>query len=272
MGNLNNTKIPTPKDDENLIDLFQSFYELVKILRKECPWDKEQTNESIAQLTIEEAYEVVDAIYKKDDDDFAGELGDVFLHILMHSIIAEERGAFDLRTVIKKIHSKMIRRHPHVFGEIEVINQEEVLQNWETIKKQEKNGTGSTLDGVPNNLPALLRAERIQHKASRIGFDWNQKEDMWEKVEEEFAELKDEIENGDKQKIKEEFGDFLFSLVNAARYEDIIPEEALQLTNMKFTRRFQHIEKRAKEINKELREMSLEEMDAFWNEAKEKGM
>lgn len=262
-------KVPEPKNPDNLLDLFESFYELVWILRKECPWDKEQTNSSIAQLTIEEAYETVDAIYKNDDEDFAGELGDLLLHLVMHSIIAEQRGAFDMRDVIKKIHSKMVRRHPHVFGEIEVSGQKEVLENWEMIKKEEKNGTGFTLDGVPSTLPALLRAERIQHKASRVGFDWDKKEDMWEKVEEEFAELKEEIRIGDHAKIKQEFGDFLFSLVNAARYEDIVPEEALQLTNMKFTSRFRHIENRAKELGKSLKDMTLAEMDVFWNEAKE---
>jgi XTP/dITP diphosphohydrolase len=264
----NTSKIPVPANPEDLLDLFNSFYELVWILRQECPWDKEQTNESIAQLTIEEAYEAVDAIYKKDDADFAGELGDLLLHIVMHAIMAEQRGAFDMREVIRKIHSKMVRRHPHVFGEVAVSGQEEVLENWEMIKKEEKNGEGSTLDGVPLTLPALLRAERIQHKASRVGFDWDKKEDMWEKVEEEFGELKAEIKEGNHEKTKHEFGDFLFSLVNAARYEDIVPEEALQLTNMKFTRRFQYIELKAREIGKSLKDMSLAEMDVFWDEAK----
>lgn len=263
-----NSKIPIPENPNDLTDLFKSFYDLVWILRQECPWDKEQTNESIAQLTIEEAYEAVDAIYKKDDNDFAGELGDLLLHIVMHAIMAEQRGAFDMREVIRKIHAKMVRRHPHVFGEVEVSNQSEVLENWEMIKKEEKNGEGSTLDGVPLTLPALLRAERIQHKASRVGFDWDKKEDMWEKVEEEFTELRAEIQAGDHEKTKHEFGDFLFSLVNAARYEDIVPEEALQLTNMKFTNRFMHIEKRARETGKSLKDMTLAEMDAFWDEAK----
>jgi XTP/dITP diphosphohydrolase len=266
--NLPINKIPIAADSNDLRELFQSFNDLVWILRKECPWDREQTNESIAQLTIEEAYEAVDAIYKKDDDDFAGELGDLLLHIVMHSVIAEQRGAFDMKEVIRKIHSKMVRRHPHVFGETEVNNQFEVLENWEMIKKQEKNGEGTTLDGVPPTLPALLRAERIQHKASRVGFDWDKKEDMWEKVEEEFTELKEEIKAGNHARIKEEFGDFLFSLVNAARYEDIVPEEALQLTNMKFTNRFGYIEEKAKELGKSLKEMTLAEMDVFWEEAK----
>ena len=263
-----NSKIPMPENPENLLDLFKSFYDLVMILRQECPWDKEQTNESIAQLTIEEAYEAVDAIYKRDDEDFAGELGDLLLHIVMHSIMAEQRGAFDMREVIKKIHTKMVNRHPHVFGDVQVRDQKDVLNNWEMIKKTEKKDGASTLDGVPENLPALLRAERIQHKASRVGFDWEKKEDMWEKVEEEFTELKDEIKTGNHDRIREEYGDFLFSLVNAARYEDIVPEEALQLTNMKFTNRFKHIEARAAELEIPLKEMTLEQMDKYWDEAK----
>ncbi len=266
------SQIPQPKDDNNILDLFQAFYDLVWILRQECPWDKEQTNQSIAQLTIEEAYEVVDAIYKNDDDDFAGELGDVLLHIVMHSIMAEQRGAFSIKDVIKKIHSKMVRRHPHVFGEVEVANQEEVLRNWETIKKTERDENQSILEGVPITLPALLRAERIQHKASRVGFDWIEKRDMWAKVEEEFSELKVELANGNKDKIREELGDFFFALVNAARYEDIVPEEALQLTNNKFTNRFQYIEKKSRELGRSLNEMSLEEMDKYWDEAKALGL
>lgn len=263
--------IPTPNDPSKLTDLFQAFYELVWILRQECPWDREQTNQSIAQLTIEEAYEAVDAIYKSDDEDLAGELGDLLLHIVMHSIMANQRGAFSLEDVIKKIHSKMVRRHPHVFGEVEVANQDEVLRNWENIKKSEKKADESILDGVPNNLPALLRAERIQHKASRVGFDWIDKKDMWAKVEEEFKELKQELQNNDQKRKTEEFGDFLFALVNAARYEGIVAEEALQLANNKFTERFKHIERRANENGKELVKMSLEEMDAYWDEAKELG-
>ncbi|HPD33876.1 MAG TPA: nucleoside triphosphate pyrophosphohydrolase [Candidatus Kapabacteria bacterium] len=267
MANNNKVDIPLPQDPNSLNDWFDAFHKLVWALRENCPWDKEQTNESIAQLTIEEAYEVMDAVYKKDDEELSGELGDVLLHIVMHSVIAEQRQAFTLKDVIEKIHSKMVRRHPHVFGEVEVENQSQVLKNWENIKKTEREG--SILDGVPIAMPALLRAERIQHKASRVGFDWNEKTDVWAKVGEEFNELKAELKAGDKQKAKEEFGDLLFALVNAARFEDIIPEESLQYANMKFTRRFQYIEKRAKELGKNLNEMTLEEMDALWDEAKE---
>lgn len=262
------TKIPTQKNPDDIRELFDSFNELVWILRKECPWDREQTNRSIAQLTIEEAYEAVDAIYKEDDNDLAGELGDLLLHVVMHSIMAEQRGAFSIKDVIKKIHHKMVTRHPHVFGEVEVADQHEVLRNWENIKKGEKSREESILDGVPNNLPALLRAERIQHKASRVGFDWLEKQDMWAKVEEEFAELKEELKSGNQKSKTEEFGDFLFALVNAARYEDIVAEEALQLANNKFTERFKHIERRANENGQDLNKMSLAEMDAYWDEAK----
>ena len=266
MANNNKVDIPQPQDPNNLNDWFDAFNKLVWVLRENCPWDKEQTNESIAQLTIEEAYEVMDAVYKKDDEELSGELGDVLLHIIMHSVIAEQRQAFTLQDVIEKIHSKMVRRHPHVFGDVEVENQSQVLKNWENIKKTERDG--SILDGVPIAMPALLRAERIQHKASRVGFDWNEKTDVWAKVSEEFNELNAELKAGDKVKAKEEFGDLLFALVNAARFEDIIPEEALQYANMKFTRRFQYIEKRAKDLGESLNEMTLEEMDALWDEAK----
>ncbi len=265
------SKIPKPNNPDDIRDLFESFNELVWILRKECPWDKEQTNQSIAQLTIEEAYEAVDAIYKNDDDDFAGELGDLLLHVVMHSVMAEQRGAFTIKDVIKRIHHKMVTRHPHVFGEVEVADQYEVLRNWENIKKSEKSEDASILDGVPINLPALLRAERIQHKASRVGFDWLEKQDMWAKVEEELAELKEELKNGNQQRKTEEFGDYLFALVNAARYEDIVAEESLQLANNKFTNRFMHIEQRAHSNGQELNKMTLAEMDAYWDEAKKLG-
>jgi XTP/dITP diphosphohydrolase len=184
----------------------------------------------------------------------------------MHAVMAEERGGFNLIDVITKIQQKMIYRHPHVFGSVMVEDAEEVLQNWEALKMKE--GPRSILDGVPLTLPSLLRAERIQHKASRIGFDWDKREDVWAKVEEEFAELKHELEAGNKKLAGQEFGDFLFSLVNAARFENIVAEESLQLTNNKFTRRFQFIEKRAKEMGLELKSMTLVEMDKIWDEAK----
>lgn len=268
--NENKIEAPRPKDPKNLADVFLNFVEIVKILRQNCPWDREQTNESISHLIIEEAYEMLDSIQNNDDEEFSKELGDLLLHIVMHSIMAEERGAFNLIDVINKITEKMINRHPHVFSNVQVSSQEEVLENWERIKQKE--GRKNTLDGVPLNLPALLRAERIQQKASRVGFDWDKKQDVWAKVEEEFAELKNELKNGYTEKVEEEFGDLLFALVNAARFENITPETALQKTNTKFINRFRYIEEKARSMGKRLTEMTLSEMDEIWNEAKLKGI
>ncbi len=266
----NHIEIPKPKNPEDVLDLMESFIEIVRILRRECPWDKKQTHQSISHLLIEESYEMTDAIEKGDDNSFSGELGDLLLHIVMHSVMAEERNAFDFREVIRKISEKMVKRHPHVFANTEVDGEDEVLSNWEKIKMTE--GRKSTLEGVPNNLPALLRAERIQHKAARVGFDWDDRKDVWNKVEEELGELKHEIEAGNSEKIKEEIGDLFFAIVNAARFENVVAEDALQLTNKKFTNRFQFIEKRASEMNRKLDDMTLEEMDEIWNEAKALGI
>lgn len=209
---------------------------------------------------------------KNDDDEFSKELGDLLLHIVLHSIIAEQRGAFSLVDVVKRISAKMIHRHPHVFGDLNVDGVDQVMQNWETLKLQEsENGEPkSVLDGVPKNLPALLRAERIQHKASRVGFDWDNPDDVWNKVFEEIAEFRSELTNGDKDNANKEFGDLLFALVNAARFEGIVAEEALHLTNNKFTNRFNFIEKSAKDRGRDLKSMSLEEMDKIWDDAKSK--
>lgn len=257
---------PKPNDPNSLSDVFINFVEIVKILRTDCPWDSKQTNESISHLLIEEAYETLDSIQQGDDASFKKELGDILLHIVMHSVMASERGAFDMIDVINSITKKMVDRHPHVFGNTEVSGEQEVLENWERIKMKE--GRKSALEGVPLALPALLRAERIQHKAARVGFDWEKKEDVWAKVEEEFLELKDELKAGDKARTEEEFGDFLFALVNAARFEEIVPESALQMCNAKFTKRFEYIEAKALEMGKQLTDMTLAEMDEIWNEAK----
>jgi XTP/dITP diphosphohydrolase len=243
------SEVPRPNDPNSLEDQFMAFVEVVKILRKECPWDRAQTNESIAYLLVEETYEMIDSIEKKDDAEFSKELGDVFLHVVMHSIMAEERGAFNLVDVLKKIQHKLVTRHPHVFGNVEVTGAEEVVHNWEAIKMTE--GRKSALEGVPAALPALLRAQRIQHKASKVGFDWDNKEDVWKKVEEEIAELKEEFIRGDTKKASEELGDILFAIVNAARFEEIVAEESLQKTNNKFMRRFQYIEQKAAEQNRD---------------------
>lgn len=269
---MNNTEnkvpmqIPLIENETNVLDNFKAFIELVKILRRECPWDRKQSNESIAHLLIEEAYETTDAIYDKDDQEFSKELGDVLLHIVMHSVMAEQRNAFTLTDVIQKIFHKMVHRHPHVFGEEVAKNEEQVMQNWEKLKMKE--GKNSVLDGVPNALPSLLRAERIQHKASKVGFDWTDKNEVWKKVEEELLEFKEELNSGDRQKAREELGDLLFSIVNAARHEGIVAEESLQITNTKFTKRFKYIEEKAKEKGKDLHAMTIEEMDELWEEAK----
>ncbi len=259
-------KIPKAQNPESMTDQFMALYEVIKILRKDCPWDSKQTNESIAYLSIEEVYEMVDAVEKKDDNEFATELGDVLLHIIMHSIMAEERGAFNMIDVFVKIQNKLVSRHPHVFDGLEVDGEEDVVRNWEQLKKKE--GQKSALQGVPRALPALLRAERIQHKASKVGFDWDNKLDVWAKVEEELGELKEEIQNRNKDRITDELGDLIFAIVNAARFEEIMPEEALQRTNNKFTSRFNYIEKKVAEQGRDLRDLTLGEMDEIWEEAK----
>jgi XTP/dITP diphosphohydrolase len=262
-----NHTIPTPQNPTNPLSQMEAFIEIVRILRKECPWDSEQTPKSISHLMIEEVYEVYDAIEKQDIADIPQELGDVLLHIVMQCVMGEEKKLFSLTDVIKSISEKMIRRHPHIFGEVNAEDTKQVLQNWEKIKMTE--GRKSVFDGVPKALPSLLKAERIQEKAAKVGFDWSDKVDVWKKVEEEIAELKVEINQGDKERIEDELGDVIFALVNAARFERIVPENALQGTNAKFIRRFQYIEKMADKSGLSLNEMSLKDMDAIWNEAKQ---
>jgi XTP/dITP diphosphohydrolase len=259
-------EIPTPTDKNNAVSQFEAYVKIVLLLRQYCPWDKEQTHESISHLLLEEAYETYDAIQKKEPKAIAEELGDLLLHIVMNAIIGEEENSFSLIDVISHSAEKMIIRHPHIFGEVDAKEADEVLQNWEKIKMKE--GRKSVLEGVPTILPALLKAERIQQKAAKIGFEWNKKEDVWNKVLEEIEELKTEILTGNIENIEEEFGDVIFSLVNAARFTGIVSENALQKTNEKFIRRFNYVEKRAKELDKELSDMTLKEMDELWNEAK----
>lgn len=261
-----NRKIPIPADIKDPIEQFRSFIELVKILREDCPWDRKQTHESISHLLIEEVYETLDAVKKSDDQEFSKELGDVLLHIVMHCVMAEERGAFSMTDVISKIAAKLVYRHPHVFGDVKVNDDVDVKKNWEMLKM--KDGRISILDGVPQALPALLRAQRIQEKVSNVGFDWEDARDVWNKVEEEINELRIEILAGNTKNAEAEFGDVLFALVNAARFEKIVAENALQLTNDKFLRRFQFIEKKAAEIGNNLADMTLAEMDALWDESK----
>jgi XTP/dITP diphosphohydrolase len=253
---------------ENKLEAFKRLLNVMDELREKCPWDKKQTFESLRANTIEETYELCDAIMKKDMHEIKKELGDVLLHIVFYSKIASESNTFDIGDVCNTLCDKLIFRHPHVFGDVTAKSAGEVEQTWEQIKQKEKDGNKSVLSGVPDALPALIKCYRIQDKARNVGFDWKKKEDVWEKVEEELNEFKDEVHAMDQEKMEEEFGDLLFSLINAARLYKINPENALERCNKKFIQRFNHIEKRTKEENKELSQLSLEEMDFFWNEAK----
>ena len=256
---------------------FNEFVDIVKRLRKECPWDREQTNDSIKHATLEEAHEVVEAIDNNDTEELKKELGDLLLHVVFHTVIAEGDGKFIIDEVIDSITEKLIRRHPHVFGDEKVIDADHVKKNWETIKLQE--GRDSVLDGVPENLPALQRAHRLQEKAAKVGFDWEKIEDVWKKVIEEIEEMHEieELKNkNDELKIREELntklesevGDVFFALVNYARFLDINPENALRKTNRKFIDRFKFVEKKLKADGKSPNDSSLAEMDKYWNESK----
>ncbi|MDY0079542.1 MAG: nucleoside triphosphate pyrophosphohydrolase [Ignavibacteriaceae bacterium] len=245
---------------------FNEFVDIVKRLRKECPWDRAQTNDSIKAATIEEAHEVVEAIDNKDFEELKIELGDLLLHVVFHSVIAEQDGKFNLSEVIASIQEKLIRRHPHVFGETKIDNADDVKKNWEHIKLSE--GRKSVLEGVPKSLPALYRAFRLQEKASKVGFDWNDKAPVWQKVVEEMNELHAAEKKESPEKVMEEMGDLLFALVNYARFIKINPEEALSKANSKFQRRFNYIEQKYSEMNKSITESSLEELDKYWEEGK----
>lgn len=270
---------------------FNEFVSIVKRLRKECPWDKEQTNDSIKANTIEEAYEVVEAIDQKNFNELKIELGDLLLHVVFHTVIAEEDNHFTINDVIDSIQSKLIRRHPHVFGDVKVADSNEVKKNWEEIKLSE--GRESVLDGVPKNLPSLQRAHRLQEKAAKVGFDWEKKEDVWKKVIEEIEEMhevesqkskvksqnsydksglliNDNLRNEDElhNRLEDEIGDVFFAMVNYARFLGINPEDALRLTNEKFINRFNYVQKKVKETGKAINESTLDEMDKFWNESK----
>lgn len=253
---------------EKKLEAFKRLLNIMDELRAKCPWDKKQTFDSLRANTIEETYELCDAIMKKDTKEIKKELGDVLLHIVFYSKIASETNDFDIADVCNSLCDKLIFRHPHVFGEENALNAGEVEKSWEQIKQKEKDGNKSVLAGVPDALPALIKCYRIQDKARNVGFDWKEKEDIWHKVEEELNEFKDEVHAMNQEKMEEEFGDLLFSMINAARLYKINPENALERCNRKFIRRFNHIEKRCKEENKELSQLSLEEMDAYWDEAK----
>lgn len=248
----------------------KSFAKLLNImdeLREKCPWDKKQTNLSLKSNTIEEVYELAQAIEDDDKQEIKKELGDLLLHVVFYSKIGSETNEFDIKSVIDSLCEKLIRRHPHIYGEVKVENAEDVKKTWEQIKMTE--GRESVFSGVPRALDSLIKAYRLQEKAAGVGFDWEKKEDVWNKVEEEINELQNEVEtNTNKEKIEEEFGDVLFALINYARFLKIKPEHALERTNRKFIKRFQYIEKIAQEQNKRLQDMTLEEMDTIWNKAK----
>lgn len=256
---------------EEQLQAFDRLLTIMDELREQCPWDKKQTIESLRHLTIEETFELSDAIIEADMQEIKKELGDILLHMVFYARIASETSDFDIGDVLNSVCEKLITRHPHIYGDVKAETEEAVKQNWEKLKLKE--GNKSVLGGVPKSLPALIKAMRIQEKARGIGFDWEKKEQVWEKVEEEMQEFKKEfnVENDaaiDKEKAQDEFGDLLFSLINYARFIDINPEEALERTNKKFIKRFQYLETEAAKTGKKLSEMTLEEMDVYWNEAK----
>ncbi|MGL4293472.1 MAG: nucleoside triphosphate pyrophosphohydrolase [Bacteroidales bacterium] len=257
---------------EQKMEAFGRLLDVLDELREKCPWDRKQTNESLRANTIEETYELCAAIISGDDNELKKELGDVLLHIVFYSKIAEEQNKFDIGDVCNALCDKLIFRHPHVFGETVAETAGEVEQNWEQIKLKEKGGNKTVLQGVPAALPALVKAHRIQDKARNAGFDWEIREQVWDKVLEEFNELKSEVDTLDHDKMEAEFGDLFFSIINAARLYKINPDNALERTNQKFIRRFNFLEQRAKENGLNLKDMTLAEMDAFWNEAKSLGL
>jgi XTP/dITP diphosphohydrolase len=247
---------------------FERLLVIMDELREKCPWDKKQTIESLRHLTIEETYELADAILEKDMVNIKKELGDLLLHIVFYARIASETNSFDIADVINSLCEKLIHRHPHIYGDVVVENEQQVKENWEKLKLKE--GNKSVLSGVPGSLPALVKASRIQEKARAVGFDWDNKSQVWEKVEEEMAEFKHEVDtNAPKEKMEDEFGDVLFSLINYARFMEINPEDALEKTNKKFINRFQYLESEAAKSGKQLSDMTLAEMDVHWNKAKE---
>lgn len=245
---------------------FDRLLTIMDELRAQCPWDKKQTIQTLRHLTIEETYELGDAILDNDLDEVKKELGDLLLHIVFYAKIGSETQDFDIADVANGICEKLINRHPHIYGDVKVENEEEVKQNWENIKLKE--GKKSVLEGVPNSLPALVKANRIQEKVAGVGFDWEHPEQVFEKLKEELGELQEEVKKNDADQMESEFGDVLFSMVNYARFLKINPENALERTNKKFIKRFQYLEKKAKESGKTLKEMTLAEMDVFWEEAK----
>ena len=253
---------------EEKIEALGRIIDTLDELRVKCPWDRKQTNESLRPNTIEEVYELCDALIGNDIPNIKKELGDVLLHVLFYAKIADEQGQFDIADVADALNSKLIFRHPHVFGDVNVKDAHDVEQNWEQIKLKEKGGNKTVLAGVPTALPSMIKANRIQEKAANVGFDWEEPSQVWDKVKEEIIELSQEMAHMDKAKMEEEMGDVFFSLINASRLYGIDPENALEKTNKKFINRFNYLETKAANLGKSLKEMTLEEMDEIWNEAK----
>lgn len=262
----------TKHSKEEKMAAFGRFLDILDELREKCPWDRKQTNQSLRTNTIEETYELCDAIIKNDINSIRKELGDVLLHIAFYAKIAEEQEQFDIADVCQSLCEKLIYRHPHVFGNTNAETANQVEKNWEKLKLKEKGGNKTVLEGVPSTLPAMVKAYRIQDKVRNVGFDWEERSQVWEKVKEEFQELQTEISNMDSDKMEAEFGDLLFSIINAGRLYKINPENALERTNQKFIRRFNYLEQHTIQRGIDLKDMSLAEMDAIWNEAKKKGL
>lgn len=254
------------------IEALGRVIDTLDILRVQCPWDRKQTNESLRPNTIEEVYELCDALINSDDANIKKELGDVLLHVLFYSKIGEEKEAFDIADVADALNKKLIFRHPHVFGSTEVNSAHDVEQNWEQIKLKEKDGNKTVLGGVPSALPAMIKADRIQEKAANVGFDWDDVQGAWDKLMEETAEFKAEASEMDKERMEAEMGDLIFSIINVARLYKINPENALEKTNKKFIARFNYVESKAKVAGRNLKDMTLSEMDELWNEAKSQGL
>lgn len=265
-----NSEPANPKPTPHMRPELEAFERLVTIiseLRTQCPWDRKQTLESLRYLTIEETYELSDAILDRDLEEVKKELGDLIMHVVFYSQIGFEMGEFSITDVLNSVSDKLVHRHPHVYGDVDVNDAEEVKRNWEKIKLKE--GKKSVLEGVPKSLPAMVKANRIQEKARGVGFDWDQQSQVWAKLQEELSELQHEVESGaGAEKIEDEFGDVLFSMINYSRFIGVNPEDALERTNKKFIQRFQYLEKRAAEMGKEISSMSLDEMEALWQEAK----
>ncbi|MFM1746004.1 MAG: hypothetical protein RLZZ630_1941 [Bacteroidota bacterium] len=255
---------------EDKQNAFGRLLTIMDELREKCPWDRKQTMQSLRHLTIEEVYELADAVLEDNRDEVKKELGDILLHIVFYAKIASETGSFDIKGVIDSLCEKIIHRHPHIYGDVQVADEAEVSRNWEKLKLKE--GKTSVLEGVPVSLPAMVKALRIQDKAKASGFDWEQTEQVWEKVEEEISELRKEIVDGQQEKVEEEFGDVLFAMVNYARFLGVNPEDALEKTNRKFIRRFRFMEDRLREKGLKFSEMTLPEMDVYWNQAKAEGL